>query len=719
MKPEYQAVIQQAYREFLQGRDVKPRGGQKQMIADIAKSFAAIEEDDEGRRQGNNHLLAIEAGTGTGKTLAYLLATLPLAQARKKRLVISTATVALQEQLLYRDLPDLKKLTSLDFNFALAKGRGRYLCTSQLAKVAASLRETAQEDDNPTLNLFEKELLSNTPVARDEELLTQLLDDFASGRWSGDRDSLEEKLPQELWDRLTTDHQRCSNRRCPHFAAACPFYNARRELEQADVIVANHDLVLADLALGGGVILPAPEQSYYVFDEAHHLPDKAINHFAASFRFNTSLKWLNLLKKSQKDLLQALVASPAATRSLNQLFVPLEDLIRDLGSLYTQLRDQTSFQEGYNRSAPVHRWPQGQLPEGMKAFAEQLQTYFASLSRHLESLVNQLREAQDPEKNTSLDSDIAAEWQPLLALLHGRALAAHQLWSLCALEDEEGRPPLARWLLLHRLNEGDEDLELAASPVTAAGDLAYRLWSRCFGSTLTSATLTALGRFDRLKQRAGLAEATPCKAYPSPFDYPRLGVLEVPSAACDPSQQETHTQAILDYIETELNHPQAAALVLFSSRRQMNEVFDTLAAPLKRVTLTQDHLSKKRLIEKHRERIDGKKPSILFGLASLAEGIDLPGRYLTHVVIVRLPFSTPDDPVEATLAEWIESTGGNPFMQITVPDASIRLVQACGRLIRKEDDEGRITLLDRRILTKRYGSQLLNSLPPFTRQLSR
>ncbi len=716
MTPDQKERIQTAYRDFLAGRQVKPRSGQKQMIADIAKSFAAIAEDEEGRRLGSNHLIAIEAGTGTGKTLGYLLATLPIAQQRNKRLILSTATVALQEQLLLRDLPDLKKHTSLEFSFALAKGRGRYLCTSQLSKVAASLRSATEEETNPTLSLFQQELLA-TPTVSDEDLLTRLLEDFASGHWSGDRDSLKMAVPQDLWNRLTTDHQRCTNRRCPHFAAACPFYNARRELEQADVIVANHDLVLADLALGGGAILPAPEQSYYVFDEAHHLADKALSHFAASFRFNSSLRWLQLLKKSHPDLLDALSASPSALQQLKQLILPVDDLINDLGGLYSQLREQTPFEEGYQQQARSYRWPKGQLPSSLQDYAKQLLTYFATLCRTLEALVNQLREALDPDKSSLIASDLAAEWQPLLALLLSRALAAHQLWEVCAQQDQEGRPPVARWLTLHQLAEGDEDLEMAASPVTAAGDLAYRLWSRCFGSTLTSATLTALGKFDRFKQRSGLAEATPCKCYPSPFDYPRLGVLEVPRQACDPSQQQAHTDAILDYLETELQHPQVAALVLFSSRRQMQEVYDCLPKPLQAATLTQDALSKNRLLDKHRARVDANKPSILFGLASLAEGVDLPGAYLTHLVIARLPFSTPDDPVEATLAEWIESTGGNPFMQITVPDASVRLVQACGRLIRQESDQGKITLLDRRILTKRYGSQLLNSLPPFKRQL--
>jgi len=664
MNAQWQTQIQQAYRDFLAGRGAKARRGQAHMIADIAKSFSAITEDNEGQRTSQQQLIAIEAGTGTGKTLAYLLATLPIAQAREKKLVIATATIALQEQLLLRDLPDLAKLTNLKFTYALAKGRGRYVCTAQLIKAL----DKNQPAEDATLDLFQAELIKQTSSSG-QDRLEKLAEDLSSGTWDGDRDSLKENLANEVWGRLTTDHQRCTNRRCPHFTGACPFFNARRAMEQADLIVANHDLVLADLALGGGIILPPPDQTYYVFDEAHHLPDKAINHFAANFRFNAALSWLRLLKKSQPEVLKKLGASsPTAASLLNQLNAPLEVLERDLGALYSQLYELVETLPRDSRPA-VHRWPKGILPPNLHAFSEQLVIHFATLCRLLESLVNLLKEAQDPEKNSSLDAELAGEWQPLLAVLHTRAQAAYQLWMLCAQQDPPNQAPLARWLVRHSLNEGDEDLELCASPVTAAGDLAYRLWSRCYGATLTSATLTALGKFDRLRQRAGLTATTPCKTYPSPFNYPELGVFEVPKQACDPSQAEAHTDAILDYMQEYLDHPEASALVLFSSRRQMNEVYDGLATQLRKITLTQDMLSKNRLIEKHRQRIDEEKPSIIFGLASLAEGIDMPGKYLTHVVIVRLPFSTPDDPVDATLAEWIEASGGNPFMQISVPDA--------------------------------------------------
>jgi ATP-dependent DNA helicase DinG len=360
------------------------------------------------------------------------------------------------------------------------------------------------------------------------------------------------------------------------------------------------------------------------------------------------------------------------------------------------------------------RFEKGDVPQALREQARQLLVMFAELSRSLESISDILRESLDPDKQTGLAREQAEAWLPLLALLHGRALEAHALWQAFSAEDPPGEPPQARWVTLSRAS-GDAEIEFSASPVSAAHTLAKNLWGRCHGAVVTSATLTALGRFERIQERAGLAGRYRYQVLPSPFDYSKA-VLSVPPEAADPSDREGHERAIVAFISG--LDPREAALVLFSSRAQLRAVRKALPAAVDKRLLAQDALPKRELLERHRAAVDRGEGSVIFGLASFAEGIDLPGDYLTHVVITRLPFAVPDDPVGATLAEWIESQGGNPFMRISVPDASVKLVQACGRLIRKESDIGRITLLDRRVLTRRYGQALLNALPPFSREIA-
>ena len=196
-----------------------------------------------------------------------------------------------------------------------------------------------------------------------------------------------------------------------------------------------------------------------------------------------------------------------------------------------------------------------------------------------------------------------------------------------------------------------------------------------------------------------------------------LRVLRVPDLRADPRDAAAHTAAIIRDLP-ELVEGSRGSLVLFSSRKQMQDVFDGLDRDWRKQVFIQGNLSKQETLNKHKARVDGGDSSVLFGLASFAEGVDLPGAYCEHVVIAKIPFSVPDDPVEAALAEWIEARGGNPFMEISVPDASLKLVQACGRLLRTEEDRGTITLLDRRLVTQRYGKAILNALPPFRREIS-
>ncbi len=246
----------------------------------------------------------------------------------------------------------------------------------------------------------------------------------------------------------------------------------------------------------------------------------------------------------------------------------------------------------------------------------------------------------------------------------------------------------------------------------ASDVLARYLWSRAFGAVVTSATLTALGSFERFRFRSGVPPSSHFNVVPSPFDYENCGRIRVPDLACDPTQGARHTEQLVSYIEGSWQN-QLGTLVLFSSRRQMEEVYDLLPDEVQDAVLAQGHVGKAEMVRRHKAAVDAGRHSLLFGLASFAEGVDLPGEYCSSVVIARLPFSVPEDPVDATLAEWIQQRGGNPFMQISVPDAAIRLKQAVGRLLRTESDRGEIVIFDRRIIDKRYGKLLLQSLPPF------
>jgi len=304
---------------------------------------------------------------------------------------------------------------------------------------------------------------------------------------------------------------------------------------------------------------------------------------------------------------------------------------------------------------------------------------------------------------------------PVVGSWQARAAANQALWQSYASPDSSKSVPTARWFTVVE-SGGYLDFELCSSPILAAGTLQNSLWQHCFGAVVTSATLTALGRFDRYQMRAGTPPDSQYQVVPSPFDF-ASAELCVPAEAVDANDAQAHSMALIKHLPKMLDVTQGS-LVLFSSKRQMEEVHESLPLQWQDLILVQGGRSKQEIITQHKKQIDSGKGSVIFGLASFAEGVDLPGRYCTHVVIAKIPFAVPDDPVEAALAEWIETRGGNAFMEISVPDAALKLVQACGRLLRSESDTGKITLFDRRMVSRRYGNAILNSLPPFTRNIA-
>jgi len=694
-------AIQDAYRQFLDVKDLKPRYGQRLMIAHIARVLGGVKRNQEFQRGGGDHLCVVEAGTGTGKTLAYAVAAIPIAQESNKTLVISTATVALQEQIIYRDLPDILTKSGLQFSVSLSKGRRRYICLSKLDQLLSGA-------DAKVLPLYIDEHMA-APDAESLSLYTDFAQKMATGKWAGDRDDWDTVIADDKWARVTTDHAQCTGRRCSH-VKQCSFFKARESLTQADVIVANHDLVLADLALGGGAILPPPEECIYIFDEAHHLPDKVINHFSANFRMAATERWLEQIERA----LTAMIAVPAmdltARGQLESLLTQLIAVRRGLAPLRPLLEELLESAEERQGSKSV-RFPDGIVPDNLAAHAKNMVEGFSGVIHQAERIIDTFQDSLDGNQLMA-SREVTEQWLATVSAARFRAESACALWRSYASDVSKEKPPNARWMALVETGQGLFDIELNASPILAANALKSALWSRCYAAVLTSATLTALGSFNRFSMRAGLDSDASFEVVPSPFAHADAGELHIPAMNCDAGNAEAHTAALIDMLPN-LMAPDAGNLVLFSSRKQLRAVREGMPADWQGRILAQDDLPKHEILTRHREALDKGNGSVIFGLASFAEGVDLPGKYCSHVLIAKIPFAVPEDPVEEALAEWISRNNGNPFMDITVPDAAVKLIQASGRLLRSESDVGRITILDRRIVTRHYGRKMLASMPPY------
>jgi ATP-dependent DNA helicase DinG len=392
------------------------------------------------------------------------------------------------------------------------------------------------------MDLYGEEL--DNPGGGDHALYEQMLEALSAGAWQGDRDDWQQPISDANWRPVTVDNAQCMGPKCSHFRNCC-FYQARDTMDQADVIVSNHDLVLADLALGGGVILPAPEECLYIFDEAHHLPFKSNSHFASFTRIRASSGWLerteallprlvtdNLLATSQHDLLLSLVR--ATRERLNEAWLLLEQTLAEIESV-----------DRYENRAQ-HAFKLGVVPPELQDLAGTLANQFTRLATGFQGITDELKEALEDGADGAR-SALAEQWFPLLGSMCKRAEGSQALWLSYSVTDPVGAAPFARWL---SMNEGGNypDIALSSSPVLAADNLQQRLWQSCAGAVLTSATLSALGEFAMLKLRAGLPPHTRYLSIPSPFNFAEAGVLTIPRMNCDPSQTEQHTDFIVTAI---------------------------------------------------------------------------------------------------------------------------------------------------------------------------
>ena len=685
LTPQVKKLIRDTYQKISQSLpDYQVRKEQNFLVAEIAKTLA-------GEYNKQRRILVAEAGTGIGKSLAYLLGGIAVAMNQNKKLVISTATVTLQEQLINKDLPFFLQHSSTPFTFTLVKGRGRYCCEHKL-------REHAEPQDG------QQSLWLEPPKKSDLDLVKRLFKAYQANKWLGDRDTWPMPIPDHVWQQIVADKHSCSRALSHHHQ--CPFHRARDELEKADVLIVNHALLLADTELGGGIILPDPDSCFYVMDEAHHLPSIARDFASANIALNASITWLAKL-----ELLNRKIAQQISGQST---MAPGSEMVSSALSIKQSLGHVAEFfnaNPSLFQNESTYRFGMGELPEPLTmhacAIRDESKICLKALNNLLSIISEQLKEGHIKTKQAEpLLADVGNNVQRLENFV--------QLWGMLAKEPSGKHAPLACWA--KRLEQSDADIMLAASPIEVGGLLEQQLWSRAAGVFLCSATLTALNSFDFFRHQCGLKQddGTQYLRLRSPFDYDKI-TLHIPAMRHEPGKDQ-YDQELCDLIPTLLEENQGN-LVLFASYWQMRLVAEKIKANVSAPILLQGDLSRSQLLEQYKSRCDQGQTAILFGTGSLSEGLDLPGHYLTNLIITKLPFAVPTSPVEEAHAEWIESKGGNAFLQITIPEASKKLIQSCGRLVRKENDWGKITLLDRRLVTRRYGKGLLDALPPFKRDI--
>lgn len=678
-------TIRQIFRRIV---DTEPgfqtRAGQNRFVAEVAKTLA-------GEYHNSQRILVAEAGTGTGKSLGYLLGAIPYALSQGKKVVIATATVALQEQLIAKDLPFFKRHAELNFEFELIKGRQRYLCQSKLYALLEAEALPVNLSFLPATALNDGQ----------KQQLDKLAEAFRTRMWSGDRDSFPEPVDDALWQLIASDKHSCRRQHQAH--QRCPFHLARQQIDRCDVLVANHAVLLADLELGGGVLLPEPDACIYIIDEAHHLPHTCREFASAHATVNGAMDWLEKLVRMSRKIPEWLKTDSSVKSQLK-----IADLAQDCLSELRLVRRYFEQNALTFTDDGVHRFGHGELPKALQQVAEPLANAAEKALRELDRTLDGLNEAVSDGKLKKQSADTAiAEASFFISKLEH----LQKLWSNFSLPAKS--IPHARWI--EQLRDGKTDWLLNDSPIQMGFYLKDQLWQRCAGAVLCSATLSVLNSFDHFAFEAGLNGEPGVKylTVASPFAFDRA-LLSIPKMALEPTD-DGFTELLCQELPKYLPEKQAS-LVLFSSYWQMQQVAVALRSKGFSL-LMQGEASRQSLLELHKLKCDNQQTAILFGSQSFAEGLDLPGHLLTNLVITKLPFAVPTSPVEQAHAEYIEQRGGNPFLQLTVPTATKKLVQSCGRLLRKEQDQGTITILDRRLVSKRYGKAMLDTLPPYQRKI--
>lgn len=598
------------------------RSGQLEMAQAVE---AALKE--------KRHLI-VEAGTGTGKTLAYLVPAL----LSGKRVVISTGTKNLQEQLFFKDIPFLEQFFPDGIRACYMKGRNNYLCRQKLYDA----------EREPVLTGLEE--VADYQIIRTWEATTE----------SGDRSSIA-GLPEgsTAWAKMDARRERCTGQKCRQFDR-CFLTLMHQRAQESDLIVVNHALFFADLAVKDGDFSGIiPDYSAVIFDEAHEIEEAASHHFGLTVSSHQ-------VEELRTDILALARRKEFKTGELERIL----DALLDHADRFFQLFGDVEGRSGFNE----HR-----------TFLERQEEKYLQFINALELLSTQLQ----------LIKGAPDELVPL----HRRARDIEEALRFWV---EGGDRSFVYWV--ERRGRG---CFLQATPIDVSPVLRQKLFDEIPAVVLTSATLAVEGKFDYARRRFGLEHPREL-IVPSHFDYPKQSLLYVPQHLPD-VRSPTFPAAAAHEIGKILEHSRGRAFVLFTSYQQMRQVYDRVSGQLDYPTLLQGAAPSRALLDQFRST----PHCVLFATSSFWQGVDVQGDQLSCVIIDKLPFAVPSDPVVDARVRAIQEDGGNPFYEFQVPEAAIALKQGFGRLIRGKTDRGVLVLLDNRITKQRYGQVFFDSLPDY------
>jgi ATP-dependent DNA helicase DinG len=658
----------------------EPRPSQIDLARSVAKAF------------NSGSIGAFEAGTGVGKSFAYLLPAMIWSLDNKDRVVVSTGTINLQQQLMDKDIPMAQRIIGREVKAVLLKGRQNYLCKRRLA-------EALQDRD-----LFDDEA---------EELAR--ISEWAKATGDGSKSDLSFMPTQGVWSRVSSESDACMGMRCA-FHQECFVMRVRKEAASASLLVVNHHLLFADLEarmMGAGYDDTAvlPPFHHIVFDEAHSMEDAATSFFSEYFtRFKLN-KQLNILYRVRRG---SVGGHLIALERLSSAGGEVQDAMAAIASL------KDAFQAAEDSALALTENDGSWRLSGKTASrADGLLSSLSELRKRIAEFAGIIRAVLDgiPEE----EQDDPVVWESKFAVKRLEFIG-----TLCLhFAEWSERPESVFWIERLRLPQRGKAADrgspwyprLVQTPLSIAPMMKEGVFEPFRTVVCTSATLRIAGHFSYWMHRTGISlvedDRVLSGAYDSPFPYRTNVFFAVPDDAPLPEEsgfQSWVETAIVSLLQASAGH----ALVLFTSYESLRaacEVARSALAPYGMTILRQGDDDRARLLETFRT----DESSVLFATDSFWEGVDAPGDTLLHVIMVKLPFRVPNDPVHAARSEAIEQSGGNPFMELSLPEAVVRFRQGFGRLMRRKSDRGVVTVLDRRLLAKRYGKVFLDSLPETAR----